>query len=453
MLNPFGDAHSTPHRTAAIIALAAGLLALTLRLYFVTHAQVLQAVNLETVRSDASQYYHYAWNIVHRGVYSEALPSSPDPLPDSFRDPGYPLLMALGIKLTTSFDAFYALMLLAQAVLGALTVSLLTLAGRQWLSRWPLTLAALLIAVWPHSVASPAYLLTETLVGFLCAGALLATNFASRTDKPLRWAMAGAIWSLAAMTNAVLIPFAVVLAVVLWLFHHLDRRAALALALSSLILPLGWGIHSSGIPQGSSATSRAVTNLVQGSWPTYHDAIQLAAQGDANGARHLQWMQYEMDTLQKDPAAGLALMRERMAQKPMAHVAWYLWKPALLWAWDIRVGFGDVYVYPTRNSPFFTTEPLWPLEAICYIANPLLAALMLLGAVVALRRRSTLTEAKASAVLVFFVTLVYSILQSEPRYSVPFRGVEMLLAISGAVIITDWLRNTLLSRKLINQKI
>jgi hypothetical protein len=351
------------------------------------------------------------------------------------------------MKLTSSFDALYALVLMAQAIIGATTVSLFTLAGRGWLTRWPLAAAALLMAVWPHSVAIPAYLLTETLVGFLCAAALLATETASRSIRPLLWVMAGALWSLAAMTNAVLLPFASLLAMVLWLSRRIDRRTALALAFSSLVLPFGWSVRSATLPQGASATGRAVTNFVQGSWPTYHDAIQLAAQGDDDGQHHLQWMQYEMDTLQKDPAAGLVLMRDRMAQKPMAHITWYLWKPALLWAWNIRVGFGDVYVYPTRNSPFFTTGPLWPLEATCYIADPVLALLMLAGVIAALLRRDATVVAKVAAVLAIFVTFVYSILQSEPRYSIPFRGFEMLLAVGGSVAIAAWARDRRISKK------
>src|ERR1700754_3943715 len=333
MHQPSGDARAATGRTAAIIAAASGLLALVLRIYFVTHAQVLQAVDRDAIRGDASQYYHYAWNIVHRGVFSSALPGADMAAPDSFRDPGYPALLALAMNLTSSFDAFYAVVLMVQAALGAFTVSLLTLAARHWLPTRLLAVAAVLMAVWPHSVSIPAYLLTETVTGFLCAAALFALDVASRRGKVWAWATAGAILSLAGMTNAVLLPVAVVLAAGLWLRRYVDRRAALALALASLVLPMAWGIRSTTLPPGASSTSRAVTNFVQGSWPTYHDAFQLAGQGDTDGIHHLQWMQAEMDTLQKDPKAGLAMMLVRISQRPMAHVAWYLWKPALLWAW------------------------------------------------------------------------------------------------------------------------
>lgn len=419
----------TTRGAATIIAIAAGLLALVLRAYFVTHAQVLQALDDPAVRSDASQYYHYAWNIVHHGIFSSAAPDATEVLPDSFRDPGYPALLALCLGMTHNFSAFYALVLMLQATLGAATVTLLTMAGRRWLQRGSLALAAVLMAIWPHSVAIPAYVLTETLVGFLCAAALLATPWDGQARR--RWVLTGFLWGLAGMCNAVLLPAGTVLAAGLWLWRRIDRNAALALALGSLCIPLAWGARSAMLPTGATSTSRAITNLVQGSWPTYHDAFQLASQGDIDGIHHLQGMQYEIDLLQKDPTAGLATMYSRMAERPMAHVAWYVWKPALLWAWDIRVGQGDIYVYPTRASPFFSTGPIWPLEATCYIANPLIMGLMAIGILTSLRRKDAPMLAVASSVLILFVTLVYTALQSEPRYSVPFRGVEMLLAAWG----------------------
>jgi len=440
MQHPFGEARPATRRTTAIIAACAGLLALALRLYFVTHAQVLQAVNEESVRADAAQYYHYAWNLIHRGVFSSATPSAAIAAPDSFRDPGYPVFLATAMRLTSGFGGFYASVLLAQAVLGAATVTILTAAARYWLPTWGLASAAVLMAIWPHSVSIPAYLLTETLVGLLSAVALLLTAWASRNGKTGTWAVAGAAWSLAGMTNAVLLPLGVVLALFLWLRHKVDRRAMAALALASLVLPIAWGIRSTALPSATSSTNRAITNLVQGSWPSYHDAFQLAQKGNAESIQQLQSMQLEMDSLQQDPSAGLAMMRARMDQRPITYVAWYAWKPALLWAWDIRIGQGDVYIYPTRNSPFFAAGALRPLEALCYVANPAIMVLMFVGMLVALVRSDVPAIASVTAAFVLFVTLVYSVLQSEPRYSVPFRGVEMLLAMSGAAALVGWIR-------------
>lgn len=428
-------------RAVLAIAILSTLLALGLRWYFVTHAQVLQSVDQENIRGDAVQYYRYAWNMVHRHVFSSASPGTAVAAPNSFRDPGYPLLMAGVMAATASFPAFYAVMLLLQALLGAATVGLLVLTARNWLPTPALAGAGLLMAVWPHSVSITAYLLSETLVGFLCACALLATTWASNRPSLLRYVLVGAACGAAGMTNAVLIPFGTLLALVLLWRRCIDARAVLAIAMSSLALPCAWGLRSLTLPPAPSATSRAITNLVQGSWPTYHVAYQLAAQGDKDSIDQLRGMQYEMDLLQKDPSAGVALMQHRMSELPVPYLLWYLGKPKLLWDWDIRIGQGDVYVYATRHSPFQKGGPWAPLEGGCFLLNPLIMVLALAGALTAVFGQRRDVAALACASMTVFVTFVYAVLQSEPRYSIPFRGMEILLAAWGTSWIVQMLRS------------
>lgn len=427
-------------RTAVVIAILTGLLALVFRWYFVTHAQVLQTVDQENIRGDAVQYYRYAWNMVHRGVFSSASPAAPTAVPNSFRDPGYPTLMAGVMALTNTFQSFYATVLLLQGLLGSATVAILIVAFRTWLSTAWLATAGCLMAIWPHSVTITAYLLSETLLAFLCACGLLALSWAIRRPSYGTFLATGFAFGLAAMTNAVLVPFGVVLGLALWWHRYVTGRLALTLALASLILPMAWGARSLTLPPAASATSRAITNLVQGSWPTYHVAYQLAAQGDKDSIEQLAGMQYEMDLLQKDSHAGVALMLHRMSQLPLPYLFWYLSKPKLLWDWDIRIGQGDIYVYATRSSPFAKGGAWSPLEGICFVINPIIMIMGLVGTIAAIfstRRNAVLTSA---AVLVLFVTFVYSALQSEPRYSIPFRGLEIALAAWGSAWIIGCLR-------------
>ncbi|MGF6712064.1 hypothetical protein QFZ41_003028 [Luteibacter sp. W1I16] len=440
MYGKYVDGEPRRHRTALVIAILAGLLAFLLRWYFVTHAQVLETIDAGQLRGDAVQYYRYAWNIAHRDVFSSASPTTAIVVPDSFRDPGYPLLMAAIMVLTVSFPAFYAKMLLLQALLGAITVSLLVLAARDWLPSAGLAVSALLMAIWPHSIAITAYLVSETLVALLCASALLALRWAISSQAQHRYVVTGLAFGLTAITNAVFIPFGVVLAAVLWRRKLANGRLVLALALASLALPCLWGVRSTMLPPSASATSRAVTNFVQGSWPTYHVAYHLAARGEAESIDQLRGIQYEIDLLQNDPLAGLALMRHRMGELAVPYLRWYIGKPALLWGWDIRVGWGDIYVYATRFSPFEKGRPWAPIESACFVLNPVLMALGFIGALAALflRRRDAIALACSS--LALFITLVYGLLQSEPRYSIPLRGVEILLATWGAVSVAAALR-------------
>lgn len=423
------------------IAVAAGLVAVGLRLYFVLHAQVLQPVDQQFVRGDAVQYYRYAWNLVHRGTFSSAWSGASVASPDSFRDPGYPAFLAVIQAATGSFDAFYGVTLIAQAILGGLTVVLLVVAARRALPVGWLAFAALLMAIWPHSVAMPAYLLSETLLGFLCAVAVCLYTWATSRRTVFAWVITGLAFSAAAMTNAVLLPFGAVLALIAAWRRDINGRMARALLIASLALPAAWGVRSLTLPPSPSATGRAVTNLVQGSWPSYHLAFQLASHGDANARAQLDEMQAEMDLLQAHPADGARLVLRRLAEAPAAYLGWYVSKPALLWDWNIRIGQGDIYVYPTRDSPFKTSPAFAALEGICFVLNPILMVLALFASLLAVGRRSVPPEVRAMAGLALFITLVYGALQSEPRYAIPFRGLEMLLGAAAIPMGLAWWRS------------
>lgn len=410
------------------IIAAGGLLALTMRWYFVTHAQVLQPLDDPNVQADAADYYRYAWNVFHHGTFASDLPGATMLHPSSFRDPGYALFLAAWMAITSSYPAWYAGVVLSQAALGALTVVLILVALRGTVSNLTLGCAALLMACWPHSVAAPAYVLTETLFGFLCASSVLALRCVTDRQHPAWLVSAALLLSLTSLANAVLIPFAPLLAGILFLRKRLDARRALLLALISLLLPAAWGLRSSVIPVTGTSTHRAAMNLVQGSWPTYHDAYQLAMKGNPAGKQTIQAIDAEIARFDQGPHAGLARMLDRMSGAPGTYLAWYLSKPAVLWGWDIRIGQGDIYVYPTRQSPF-ATLPAWKsMESLYFLANPLLAIFSAIGAVYALTRKNAPSTHLAMAAIVAFATLVYGVLQSEPRYATPFRGFEAALA-------------------------
>jgi hypothetical protein len=64
--------------------------------------------------------------------------------------------------------------------------------------------------------------------------------------------------------------------------------------------------------------------------------------------------------------------------------------------------------------------------------------LLTLGGVVLVLARSPDIEQVGTGITLLIVTLVYAVLQSEPRYSVPFRTLEMLLAASAAAAVVNW---------------
>lgn len=416
------------------LVLFIGLFAFGFRYYYVIHAEVFQPVYQPNVRADAVEYYAYARNLTQHGVFSKA-PEGVTPLVgDSFRDPGYPVFLAGWMKVFGQWDSWYAAVLLSQALLSALTVVFMLCLGRRWMPvRW-LAVAGVLMVVWPHSVAMCGYLLSETLFGFLVALGLLLLGIAL-DRRSTGWAVAGGIGlSLAALTNAVVLPVAFLLALYMFVRRQMSLAMFSGLVIAALAMTTPWAIRNSLIPPSDASSSgRALVNLVQGSWPTYHNAYQAAMKHDPDGIIVMTIIDREMATIQSSPLAGLSLIRRRMAEHPGSYLRWYLSKPALLWGWNIRMGQGDIYVYPTRDSPFKINPIYRALGAICYSLNPWLFVLAIVSGLLAvLPRRQIQPGRAATALTLAFVTLVYSVLQAEPRYAIPFRGPEIMLAVFAA---------------------
>jgi len=436
--NPLPDNRPRQLTTAWWVAwlLLIGFFALAFRWYYIGHAIV------DTpIQGDAVQYHAYAWNLVNHGIFSQSAPGSDIVVADSFRDPGYPAFVAVWIAILGDFPAWYPGVLYTQAVLGALTVLLLLCAARRWLpDRW-LIAAGIAMALWPHSVTITSYVLSETLLSFLCA---LGIFFFSRTTgrrSAISATASGLAFGAAGLTNAVVLPFAPLLALGLMRHKAFDRKVLIVLLASALALPALWAVRNIQIPSSASSSHRAIMNLVQGSWPEYHISYyRKLVHHDPESVLMQQKIDDEYQNFRADPMHGATKMAARMAQQPLHYLGWYLRKPALLWGWSIRIGEGDIYVFQTPYSPFKENATLRLLVSLCHAFNPLLLILMVAGCVLTFLRRALMPPgALGVAALLFLVTLVYGILQSEPRYSIPYRGEEILLATFGMQATASWL--------------
>lgn len=441
-------AKGTRASVAAIIALTAAVIAVALRWYFVTHAQVLQPLDSPNVRADAAEYYRYAWNLIHHGVFSSSIPGTPAPSPDSFRDPGYPIFLALWMVVFPTYEAWYAAVLLSQAVLGGILVVCLVFAMRHALPAWILGAMAALAAAWPHGVAMTAYVLSENLTAVMSVAVLLAIQAMARRPAAWRCVISGLTLAAAGLTNAVLAPLFVPIAIALAWKRVIPLRG-IAILVIAACLPLGgWALRNAAVASNASSTGRAEQNFVQGSWPIYHDAYQLSTHNDPDGLRAMREIDGETRLLHADTAAGLDSMWDRIGKQPWMYVRWYVQKPALLWGWNIRVGQGDIYVYPTRNSPYMDTPSFKAMENTAFLLNPILAILALAGTAIACTRRDAPAAILGAGVVAAWVTFVYGVLQSEPRYAIPYRGLEIALACFAVACASGWVRKRLPARAL-----
>lgn len=419
------------------VLIVLGMLATGIRLYYVTHVVVFQPANAPKAHGDAVDYYNYARNLVDHGVFSMSRPGAPRPVGDSYRDPGYPAFLAAWMEVFPQWDGWYAAVLFSQAILSALTVVLWMGVGRRWMPlRW-IAIAGLVMAIWPHNIAMSSDLMTETLFGFLVALALLVFGIA-RSRNSVPWAIAsGACFAMAALTNAVLLPFAFLLAVYMLVQRQLCKPVAIALVATALALTLPWSIRNAMQPAGQTSSSdRAMMNLVQGSWPLYHSATKASLiLRDPRATQVVDQIDHEIITLENSPMAGLHMMWSRMARAPASYLLWYMKKPAVLWGWNIRVGAGDIYFHVTYHSPF-DVNPFWRgVAAVCHACNSILMLLALVGCLLAISRKDLVTGMGATALLLVFVTAVYSVLQADPRYAIPYRGAEIMLAVFAVYLV------------------
>jgi hypothetical protein len=305
------------------------------------------------------------------------------------------------------------------------------------------------MAIWPHSITTCGYLLTETLFGFLCALALWLLSHAIN-KKHYGWLIAsGLCFGAAGVTNAILGPFAPLLAIGMLVLRRLDMKFALALALSGLLLPLGWQVRNHQLQQVTQSSSdRAWMNFVQGSWPEYHSSWRASALGDPAGGRIQQQINGEYTLLRDNHSLGVKAISHRLAEAPIHYLWWYLSKPALLWGWSIQIGQGNIYIYPTDNSPFDYNPALKGIVAVCYLLNPILALLAAWCCLRTLLKPDSNHGVVAMVLLGLYATLIYSLLQAEPRYAIPFRGIEMALAIVGLWQMVQWWRQRMRYRRL-----
>jgi hypothetical protein len=362
------------------------------------------------------------------------------PTPHGFLGPGYPLMLAAAMALKADSNGWYPLMLHAQAAIGAITVTGTVLLARQWLAtRWAL-LAGLLLALWPHHIAATGALLSEIVFGAVLVFAMLCMAHAHQASRTHAWTIAaGVLFGYAYLVNPLVMLLPFLLAALSW---RENRRKAASWMLVIFLLPVAvWGMRNTALPDGGSG-DRAKVNFVQGSWPLYHAAY---ASRKASPVAHAIMVEIgrEETLLKSDTHAGLVEMGTRMAREPIVFARWYLLgKPWLLWDWNIRLGDG-VYFQQVAHSPLATNPTLRTITSALRVLNPILFALALVSALALVfgmfRRKTWAGPAAAMVALLFlYFTGMHTLLQAEPRYSIPYRSFELLLGMTALSAITRW---------------
>jgi hypothetical protein len=201
-----------------------------------------------------------------------------------------------------------------------------------------------------------------------------------------------------------------------------------------MALPAAWAARNAHIVEPTHQTSRILQNFVQGSWPLYHRAY-ISRDVNPVAKKILADIDGETLLLDLDPMSGTRRIAQRVGERPWHYLRWYaLDKVYLLWDWDIRIGQGDIYIFPTENSPFERSRLWMNIKFAMRWLNPGIFGTAILFALVMVYRtvkdvRSASPSALILSLFFFYVTGLHTVLQAEPRYSIPYRPVEILLAL------------------------
>ena len=407
-----------------VIAVTIFFLALLFRFWYLN-----ELVIYDPIRGDAISYVQYSVNMLDHGVFSRS--KIVPPTPDSYWAPGYPAFIVVSSQIGGLFNAdTYDAVLSIQALLGALTTLLTWLVGRKFMGVRAAGIASIISLLSPHMTTLGGYFLTETLFCFLLVLSVYFFSLYLESQKYL-WGLGCMLCFAAAYFVNPVILFAPLLLLVVTAIkeHDLHKNKLLVLSLFYLVFVGGWSLRGmiTVSDDSPSSSDRVFTNLVIGSHADYHEIWRDNPRNPDNPA-----------TVDRAAFSGsyslfLEAFAGRIADKPFHYLKWYLWdKPKLLWDWDILVGHGDIYVFPVASSIYFKSHFAIATVALMKGLHPLLFLCALGGAGVAIRQLwkadSGLLPA-ALMLIVVYVSAVYVVLQSEPRYSIPLRPEMYLLSV------------------------
>lgn len=421
-----------------------GLLLIVAVAFLLREYYVLVAIPEIAIRGDIREYVRYAINLFQLGTFSMQEAGAGGVLPDAYRSPGFPVILALSLWLGGVETGWYGLALQFNVLFSVATVLLVMLTMRPAFGRVAALVGGVLMAFWPHHIAATGVLLSEVMFGACLALMLYVGAMALRSAHAGLALVGGGITAVAGLVNPLALPFGLVLAGV-----HAQRRqwrCAGAACLGLALLAGPWMLRSALIDEPPEHIGRSAINLAQGAFPGYHDAHRAVMQqsGDVVAAEAtMATISRLAQQIDAAPLEGLGALASHLAQDPIASLRWYaLEKPWLLWSWDIRIGRGGVHFHRFPQPTPLETHPVLVLAGRVIAAlNPALfamaLALALVVAVAAFRRGGETTDPflLLLALGFLYVTVVHVVFQAEPRYATAYRWLQVALAVGALQLV------------------
>lgn len=434
------DAHRQPPHLLALLVLIA-LLAAFLRI----HAG-LQTIVQEPLQRDAGDYFSYAYNLRHNGIYSseprfakQATPATAStvtsPRPDAVRSPGYPIAL-IPFVADRPTDRTVLHIVLAQALLGILMVPMCFLLARSMLPGYWALLPSLLVALSPQLVIAGTYVLSETLFAFLLLLFALVLNH--QLGNPRRWPLAllaGIVLGLASLTRPTFQYFLpVLLAGFLPLLPAGTRlRQGLAMTGGFMIAFAPWIIRNLVTLGYPSDPTLAINTMVHGHYPDF------MYQGRPETLGFPYRFDPHVQELSQSVSAIVGEIIRNFVAAPLVHIEWFLiGKPLALFSWDGPHTQANIFTYtvlwtPYNHNALFEvsmtamsfTHGLWMLAAVLTTLYACLQPSFRLGC------GTSGAGIRVLALLIAYFVAVHIAGFPLPRYTVPMLPILFVMAAVG----------------------
>ena len=421
-------------------------------LVVVTTGSVLRILSvLETkvdhpIRGDSIDYFFYAYNLRHSGVYSRSTESyshwNAAVPPDAFRSPGYPLFLTVFIN----GDPLYVFKggepnndILVRITLSQAIISTVTLFGVFYVSRGflpdALALGATaLAALSPHLIVMNSYVLTETL---FCALVVLLAYLLKLCHRGMALGLSGLIGIVLAAASLVrptleyfLLPLGVFILFSTGIRKGMRMVGMIVLGFSLLYGPwIARNLHTLG---AAGDKGLMIGTLLHGMYPDFMYEDNPNTYGSP----------YRFDPhfaeFNRSLKTAVSEILRRFSMEPVAHLNWYLiGKPATFWSWNEVQGAGDAFVFPVEQTPYWDSPLFWATHGLMKFIHWPLVLFGAVGFVLAWVPKTrcriedqALFVLQAMALLLGYFTVLHMVGTPLPRYATPIRpvlfGVAML---------------------------
>ena len=388
-------------------------------------------------RHDAAAYINLAQHVLKWGCYCLYTPTQPT----TYRPPVFPLFLAL-VSLVSGPNPLHAR--LALSVVGALTCVLVSLIARDLFGARVGALAGLMAAVYPQLFIYDAWLYSESLAICLFAASCLAITRVVRRPAGWRWALAGGLIGLTALTrpNGIYALAAVLVWAAIALRARLipARRALAGVALvvaGCLAVMAPWTVRNYVVTDGAFVPiSTGGGDVIAGayndaaySWPSYQGSW-------VNPWTMPYWSPHDRALLLKFPAAcwgACEVARDRVTTQLGLH-----WAESHLQLLPRLVLLRMMQFWTPASPTLEAGMPVWRPFAVGY---PTLVLMLAAVGFVAHRRlwREALVLWLFGATVVAGAVIFYG----SPRFRAPLEPILIVMAAGGVAYLIAWARRRL----------